>query len=161
MIRNAIKEDIPEMERLLEQILAVHHAARPDLFRAEGRKYDAAQLEEIIGTPGLPVFVDVEEGRLAGYIMCREQFTGSATQFPIRTLYVDDLCVDERFRGRGIGRKLFACAREYAKANGFYNVTLHVWEGNPGGMAFYRAMGMKPQYTSMELIVSEQEYLCL
>lgn len=152
MIRKATSADIPDIGRLLEQILAVHHAIRPDLFRAEGRKYDAAQLEEIIGTPGLPVFVYEEEGCMAGYIMCREEFTGSATQLSVRTLYIDDLCVDEPFRGKGIGRKLFEFARDYARENGFYHLTLHVWEGNPGGMAFYRAMGMKPQYTSMELI---------
>lgn len=157
MIRRATSEDIPEIVRLLGQILAMHHDARPDLFRAEGSKYDATQLEEIIGTPCLPVFVYVEEGRLAGYIMCREQFTSSSTQLPVQTLYIDDLCVDESFRGKGIGRKLFEFAGEYARTNGFYNVTLHVWEGNPGGLAFYRAMGMKPQYTTMELIVDEHE----
>lgn len=157
MIRRAKIEDIPEMERLLEQILAVHHALRPDLFRAQGRKYDAAQLEEIIGTPGLPVFVDVDRGRVTGYIMCREQLTCSATQLSVKTLYVDDLCVDERFRGKGIGKKLFESARDYARAGGFYNMTLHVWEGNPGGMAFYRAMGMAPQFTTMELIVNEPD----
>ena len=35
-IRKALPQDLPAVNRLLEQVLAVHHAGRPDLFNARG-----------------------------------------------------------------------------------------------------------------------------
>ena len=46
-------------------------------------------------------------------------------------------------------------AKDYAKNNGFYNVTLHVWNCNPGAMRFYESLGLTPQYTNLELIVNK------
>lgn len=56
-------------------------------------------------------------------------------------------------RGRHIGKALFEYAKAFAREKGCHNITLHVWECNPGARAFYEAMGLKPQYTSMELIL--------
>lgn len=157
MIRPATPGDIPVLVALLRQILLVHHKARPDLFRPTGQKYDEKALSEILKDPGKPIFVYEEEGSVLGYIMCQEQFFCSDTQFPVKTLYVDDLCVDQGAQHRGIGRKLFEYARNYAAQNGFYNLTLHSWEGNPGAMAFYRSLGLKTQYTSFELILNAEK----
>ena len=38
-IRLAHPNDIPDLLRLLEQILSVHHQARPDIFKGSGGKY--------------------------------------------------------------------------------------------------------------------------
>lgn len=153
MIRKAVTQDIETICRLLEQILKVHHAMRPDLFCATGKKYNQKDLQEMLGRPENPIFVYEDNGAVAGYIMCQEQLASGSVLEPVKTLYIDDLCVDEKARGKGIGKKLFQFAREYARENGFYNVTLHVWEGNPGAQHFYDSLGMKPQYTSMELIL--------
>ena len=42
---------------------------------------------------------------------------------------------------------------DYAKTNGFYNVTLNVWSCNPGAIKFYEAMGLVPQKIGMELVL--------
>ena len=154
MIRKAIDKDIPDICRLLEQVLAVHHAGRPDLFRAHGKKYDEEDLQEMLKRLENPVFVYEDDGHVAGYIMCQEQNPCSSALTPVKTLYIDDLCVDEDARGKGIGRKLFQYVKDYAKKNGFYNVTLHVWNSNPGAMKFYESLGLKPQYICLEMVLS-------
>lgn len=151
MIRRANANDLEAVNRLLEQVLGVHHQGRPDLFRASGKKYTDEELLRIFSDPDTPVFV-YEDGEVLGYAFCIAQSQGSGSLMPLRTLYVDDLCVDETARGRHIGQALFDYVKAYAKDNGFYNITLHVWECNPGAKAFYEAQGLKPQYTSMELL---------
>jgi ribosomal protein S18 acetylase RimI-like enzyme len=153
MIRKAEPQDIPVICRLLEQVLKVHHTGRPDLFRATGKKYDEIALQDMLKCPENPIFVYVEDGAVLGYIMCQEHLQSGAALVPIKTLYIDDLCVDEAARGKGIGKKLFHYAKDYAAQNGFYNVTLHVWEANPAARKFYDSLGLKPQYTSLEFIV--------
>ena len=69
----------------------------------------------------------------------------------IKTLYIDDLCVDEKSRGQHIGKQLYDYVVNYAKKQGCYNVTLNVWECNPNAKKFYELCGLKPQKTGMGL----------
>ena len=71
----------------------------------------------------------------------------------IKTLYIDDLCVDENHRGKHIGKELYEGAVALAKENGCYNLTLNVWCGNDDAIGFYKAQGLVPQKIGMELII--------
>ena len=123
------------------------------LFRAQGKKYTDRELLEIFSNPDTPVFVYEEQGEVLGYAFCALQHQESGSLMPISTLYIDDICVDEKARGRHIGSALFEYVRHFAQEKGCHNITLHVWECNPGAAAFYRSLGMTPQYTSMEMLL--------
>ena len=71
----------------------------------------------------------------------------------IKTLYIDDLCVNENYRGKHIGKSIYEYVSDYAKKNGFYNITLNVWVGNDNAIKFYESLGMKPQKIGMEKIL--------
>ena len=154
-IRQAEPRDLEAVNKLLGQVLSVHHEGRPDLFRAAGKKYTDQQLLAIFANPETPVFVYEEDGRVLGYAFCIVQSPAPANHSlnPVRTLYIDDLCVDGQARGKHIGKALFEYVKAYASQNGFYNITLHVWECNPGAKAFYKALGLEAQYTCMEMVL--------
>lgn len=153
-VRRAVAADTPGLVRLLRQVLEVHHAGRPDLFRTGVRKYTDDQLAALLRDPDRPVFVAVEGDAVQGYAFCVLQSTaGSPMLTDIRTLYIDDLCVDETVRGRHVGRTLYEFVVAYARAQGCYNVTLNVWACNPAAMRFYEAMGMRPQKIGMETVL--------
>lgn len=155
-IRRAKAEDIPDLDRLLRQVLMIHHRGRPDLFQSGVKKYTDQELQEMMGEDARPIFVCVEgqEEKVLGYAFCMVQ---RHTEDPILTdrssLYIDDLCVDEQYRGRHIGRTLYEYILEFARQHGFYNVTLNVWPCNPDAMAFYRSCGLTPQKVGMEKIL--------
>ena len=155
MIRRAEKKDIPAVLRLLLQVDMVHHKGRPDLFRGPATKYTAEELEKIFADDDTPVFVSVgEDGEVEGHAFCVfKETVGDHVLTDIKTLYIDDICVFEHLRGRGIGRELYRFAVDFAKRSGCYNVTLNVWECNPGARRFYEKCGMKPQKTGMETIL--------
>ena len=71
----------------------------------------------------------------------------------IKTLYIDDLCVDEQIRGKHIGRQIYEYVLAFAKEQGFYNVTLNVWSCNPTAMKFYENCGLVPYKIGMEKIL--------
>lgn len=152
-IRLAQATDLEGVNALLQQVLSVHHGGRPDLFREKGKKYTDEQLLAIFQDPETPVFVYEENGSVLGYAFCAFQHPQSGSLKPVTTLYVDDICVDSKARGRHIGKSLYGHVVDFARKNGCHNLTLHVWECNPGARAFYEAMGMKPQYTSMETLL--------
>ena len=152
VIRPAEPRDLEAVNTLLGQVLAVHHAIRPDLFRPVGKKYTDEELLAIFGNPDTPVFVYEREGAVLGYAFCALRHQDSGALMPLTTLYLDDLCVRESARGLRIGTALFEYVKAFAKEKGCHNITLHVWEGNSAARAFYEAQGMAPQYTSMELL---------
>ncbi|MBR5934893.1 MAG: GNAT family N-acetyltransferase [Bacteroidaceae bacterium] len=153
MIHKAEFKDLNAVNSLLRQVLMVHHNGRPDLFKAEGKKYTDNELKEIFSNPDTPVFVYEEDSAVLGYAFCALQHQESGSLMPVITLYIDDICVDEKARGKHIGSKLFEYVKAFAREKGCYNISLHVWECNPGAAAFYKALGMTPQYTSMELVL--------
>ena len=153
-LRAAGEQDLEGLRKLLLQVNQIHADGRPDLFRAGGIKYTDQELLDILPDDGRPVFVCAENDQVLGYAFCiLEDTPGTTSLQPVRTLYLDDLCVMEHARGRHIGRKLFEYVRDFARRKGCYNVTLHVWECNPGARAFYESLGLAPQYTSMELVL--------
>ena len=154
MIRSSKASDIPGILDLLIQVDMVHHKGRPDLFRGPATKYNAEELEKIIKDPKTPVFVYEDEGKILGHAFCIEkQVMGNPVLTDIKTLYIDDICVDENARGMGVGAALYEYVKAYAKDQGFYNITLNVWTCNPGAVAFYEKMGLTPQKIGMEEIL--------
>lgn len=154
-VRRAEKKDIPRVLELLVQVDMVHHNGRPDLFKGPATKYDAKELEEIFSNNETPVFVCVDEkGVVLGHAFTiHKQILGDSVLTDVRTLYIDDICVDEAARGKHVGKALYDHVVSYAREQGFYNVTLNVWACNTGAMKFYETMGLKPQKIGMEFIL--------
>lgn len=154
-IRRATENDIKGVDRLLFQVQELHHTGRPDLFRASAKKYTDAELASLFQEEKTPVFVAAdEEGHILGYAFCiLLQQTDSHILTNIRTLYIDDLCVDEACRGQHIGKALYQYVLSYAKEKGCYNVTLNVWACNESAIKFYEKCGLVPQKIGMEKIL--------
>ena len=154
-IRRAAERDIPRLLELLVQVDMVHHRARPDLFNGPATKYNREELQDLLRDESRPVFVLTDEAdRVLGYAFCiHQRHADDHVLTDIRTLYIDDLCVDEACRGQGIGQRLYAHVLDYARGCGCYNVTLNVWCGNDSAMRFYEKCGLKPQKIGMEKIL--------
>ena len=150
-IRLANPSDIPGLIALLKQVGQVHHDIRPDLFRDGAQKYSPSDLEQLLQDAARPIFVGVEDGRMLGYCFCIiEEVKDNPVLRDVKSLYIDDLCVDETIRGKHVGTKLYDHVCAYARSIGCRSVTLNVWCGNDSAMRFYESRGMKPRKIYME-----------
>ncbi len=154
-IRRAEEKDMNGINKLLCQVLMVHHNGRPDLFKGNVKKYTDKELLEIIKNDTKPIFVGVDDNdTVLGYAFCVfQQHVEDNILTDIKTLYIDDLCVDENSRGQHIGRQLYEYVLAFAKESGCYNVTLNVWSCNENAMKFYEKCGFVPQKIGMEKIL--------
>ena len=152
-IRKATKDDIPRIIELLHQVNMVHHVIRPDLFRPHTTKYNERELEQMLGDDSKPIFV-YDDGKVEGYAFCQLfEVKDHLLLEDTKSLYIDDICVDEQARGRHVGKALYEHVRDFARSVGCHNITLNVWEGNAPALSFYRNMGMQVQKTTMEIIL--------
>ena len=154
MIRQATEKDIPKISALLLQVCLVHHNGRPDIFKV-GRKYSEEELKTLLKDEARPILVYTDEnGDVLGYCFCiYQQHVENSILTDVKTLYIDDLCVDENSRGNHIGKQLYEAAVKLAKQSGCYNLTLNVWSCNSLALRFYEAQGLVAQKIGMELIL--------
>ena len=150
----AQEKDVDRMLELLKQVNLVHHEGRPDLFKVN-TKYSKEQLKNIINDVNTHILVATnQDDVLMGYAFCIfKQHKNDSILTDIKTLYIDDLCVDENSRGQHIGKNLYNAVVSFAKDNNCYNLTLNVWNCNPNAMKFYEACGLVPQKITMEKIL--------
>ena len=153
-IRRAEEKDIGKIKDLLVQVNNVHHRARPDLFIENRRKYNDSELLELIANDKKPIFVAEDNNEVIGYAFCAlTAHKNDNNLTDIKTLYIDDLCVDEKVRGKHVGTAIFDYVKSYAKTVGCYNITLNVWSGNESAAKFYTKCGLLPQKTTLETIL--------
>ncbi len=155
IIRKAEEKDIPRIIELLGQVLQIHADIRPDIFIPGTTKYTADELTGLLKNEKNPIYVAANEADICvGYAFCqlREQ-PFSNNMVPFKSLFIDDLCVDQQARGQHIGERLFEHVKNEAKQKGCYEVTLNVWTGNISAEKFYEKMGMKTKEKQMEYIL--------
>ena len=117
MIRDAKEKDIPRILELLKQVLQIHADIRPDIFIPGTTKYTIDELREILKNKETPIYVAVNEADVCvGYAFCqlREQ-PFSNNMVPFKSLFIDDLCIDQEARGQHIGESLFEYVKNEAK----------------------------------------------
>lgn len=153
-IRRAVESDLSVINKLLYQVHRVHSDVRPDLFRAGAKKYRDDELKTIIADECRPIFVAEQDGTVLGYAFCvHQQYVNDNNRTDVKTLYIDDLCVDETARKMHIGRRLYEYVVDYARRHEYYNVTLNVWADNANAVKFYEKLGLKIQKIGMEKIL--------
>lgn len=152
MIRRAEEKDAPRISALLKQVLEVHAAVRPDMYRSGTQKYSEADVKKLLADPDCVLFVETDEtDRTVGYAICFVHEIGEdGIVVGRRELYIDDLCVDETARRTGVGQRLFEHVKAFAKEQGFDWITLNVWNDNVNALAFYRRMGLTERKTILE-----------
>lgn len=152
MIRRASVNDIKQIINLLHQVNMVHHIIRPDLFKPHTTKYNEQDLSKMLDNDNKPIFV-FDDGGVLGYAFCQiSEVQNDILLQDTKTMYIDDICVDENARGKHVGKALFEYVRDYAQTIGCHNITLNVWTGNDAAQSFYKNMGMQVQKTTMELV---------
>ena len=153
-IRQAEYRDAERVTELLSQVLEIHAKLRPDIFVSGTTKYNKEQFKEMLDDENTYIYVATDNDEVIGYMICElisPKF--SSTMLPNKNFYIDDLCVDGKYRKKHIGKALFEHAKKEAKRLGCYEISLYVWEGNDDANQFYEKMGMKVKAKTMEYIL--------
>ena len=151
IVRKAQPGDIPFILDLLDQIRDLHHRGRPDVFKDNGTKYTAADLEEKLKNSGECIFVAYDGDKPLGYVCTvTTEYSHHNIMLDKKILYIDDLCVYSSSRGRGVGRVLMDKAKDYAKETGCASMELVCWKFEGSAEGFYRSYGFTTMSRRME-----------
>ena len=136
VLRPATPADVPviltcirglaEYERLADKVVATEELLRDSLFGPR---------------PAAEVVLAEDEGMPAGFALF---FHNYSTFLARPGLYLEDLFVFPRFRGRGLGKRLLAHLATLAAQRGCGRVEWAVLDWNESAIGFYRALGAAP-----------------
>lgn len=151
VIRKAKLTDIDRLLELLYEVHNLHAENRPDIFKIGKTKYTKDDLPSIIESDQTPIYVAEEKKKVVGYIFCIiEEVKDHKSLSDLKTLYIDDLCIDKEYRHKHIGTSLYNYVRMIAKSLKCNNITLNVWNFNKDAISFYENLGLKPLKVIME-----------
>lgn len=155
VIRRAEFKDIKQIIKMLSQVLELHAKIRPDVFISGTTKFSENDLQKMIEDEDNYIYVATDDNDMAiAYAFCEIKIPKIAsTNVPHKYLYIDDFCVDEKYREKHIGETLFGYVKKAAKELGCYEIILTCWEGNNVARKFYGKMGMRVRSATMELLV--------
>lgn len=154
MIRRANVNDINAINDMLFQVHEIHAVSRPDIFKMGAKKYSDLELLDIINDDSTPIYVFTDKkDRAQGYIFCiKKEEKENASHNMRKVLYIDDLCVTKKMRGKGVGTLLYNYVKGIAKNEGFDSIELNVYAFNKNAYEFYKALNM----TELKIVMEDR-----
>ena len=153
MIREACTSDFNALSNLERQVFYIHLSARPDMIKPD-EPFNKDYFESSLNDKNVKIFVYEENGKILGYCITKKWgYSNHHLFYDMTILDINDMCVDEKARGKSIGRKLFNRAKDYAKEIGASKIELSVWYFNKNARQFYEHLGMTERISRMEIII--------
>lgn len=134
IIRYFKKEDIPAMHQLICE-LAIFEKAPDEMINTKEQLFQDGFGEH----PLYGAFVAESGSEMVGMSL----FYWRYSTWKGKVLYLEDLIVTEKDRGKGIGTALFLATMEHARKEGCRRMSLQVLDWNQGAITFYDRMGAK------------------
>lgn len=128
-IRRAVKEDCPRLLELIQE-LAVYEKA-PDEVTVTLEHFEASGFGE---NPVWWAFVAEENGIVTGFALYYIRYSTWKGQ----RMYLEDILVTEKSRGKGLGKLLMDRLIEEAKEKRFNAIVWQVLEWNEPAINFYK-----------------------
>lgn len=155
--REAKKEDLNQVVEIIEQIQRLHYEARHDIFKKKTKEEIQKEAAQMIENKESNVIVAVIENEIYGVLICRKkEVINHRNLKDSRSLWIDDLGVNEKYRRLEIGRELMKQAEKLAKKLNCKTITLNCWSFNENALRFYEKQGMTNQRIIMEKEVEEK-----
>lgn len=149
MIELARESDWPAVKCLSIQVHDLHAAWRPDIYFHSEEPYPYADFLTHIAEKR--VYVAKMADTVAGYLVLTPFTKGGPGTHEKKCMRLDSICVDETFRGRGIGKAMVSDARVLAKAFGCAELMLGVHPENDEAVGFYQKCGFRIRTINMDM----------
>lgn len=130
-----------KINELAKQVHKLHINWNSDLFLDVKEVIPMERLNKLLETDS--VYVAKINGEIVGYIIIDIKEKDNGFMRYRKLLSIDTLCIDEDFRGQGIGTKILEFAKNIAKEQNCTDMHLTVNPNNENAIKVYEKFGMK------------------
>jgi Sortase and related acyltransferases len=134
VIRKAVQEDCASMLELIKELAEYEKALHEVTLGLEQFTADGFGDSPVWGA-----FVAEVNGEVVGISLYYDRFS----TWKGRRLYLEDLVVTEKMRGKQIGKKLFDATLDYGRSNQYSGMVFQVLNWNEPAINFYKKYNPK------------------
>lgn len=134
IIRKAVQEDCAPMLELIKELAEYEKALHEVTLTLTQFTEDGFGKSKVWGA-----FVAEFEGQIVGISLYYDRYS----TWKGRRLYLEDLVVTEKLRGKQIGKKLFDATLEHGKSNQYSGMVFQVLNWNEPAINFYKKYSPK------------------
>jgi ribosomal protein S18 acetylase RimI-like enzyme len=155
MIRLLELKDYEKAKKLVYQVHSLHYNNRPDIY-LDGNPLPMEYFEVSINDVNSLNYVYEEDGDIIGLLMATKKSNNSITIAKKRiTYFIEDIVVDNNYRRKGIGKKLYNYLQDKAREENIDAIELNVWAFNDSAIKFYESLGMSVKNMKLEKILTD------
>ena len=141
-IRKAKKEDFSQIHNLITQVHELHVKARNDIYK-DIDPIDIDTFKEKLEEDKNIYLVAEMKNNIVGICFSQiKEIENNKIMKDRKILHIEDICVDENFRRRRIGEKLYNEIVKLAKEHKVQSIELMVWGFNKNAISFYENLGL-------------------
>ncbi len=148
MLELAVEADREAVNAMALQVHALHASWRPDIFEMVEQLYPKERFQEAVRERQL--YVAKLRGVAVGYVLLKIRDYDWSGMVRRKVMFLDEICVEEAFRGQGIGKAIMEDVHALARAFGCTDLQLGVYPQNDGALAFYQKYGFSIQSVEMQ-----------
>ena len=134
-------EDFKRVNELAVQVHEMHVTWNPDIFKSVEEVINKEYFENLIKNE--EIYIAKVDKEIVGYIIFNIKEKENSSMRYRKQLNIDAICVDERYRGKGIGTKILESIKEIAKTRGCTDLYLTVNQENENAIRVYEKFGFK------------------
>lgn len=149
MLQLARDMDRKSVERLAQQVHAMHVAWRPDLYTPTTILYPEERFQAAVAAREL--YVMKLSDTVIGFVLLRIRDVDRAGLTRRRVMVIDEICVEESMRNQGFGTQMMIGVKALAKAFGCTDLQLGVYPQNDSAVAFYQKCGLSIRSIDMQM----------
>jgi ribosomal protein S18 acetylase RimI-like enzyme len=153
-IRFAKENELERVNELRKQVNDLHVAGKPDVFKPGFGPELRDFINVIWNDPTENIVVAEDDGFICGFAVINHITKAESPFMKERDfLDIDEFCVDEDHRRKGVATAMIEFIKNFAKENGFHRIELNMWEFNQSALAFYEAAGFETFRRYMEMFI--------
>ena len=142
IIRKAKLNDFQGVHKLIMQVHKLHVSKRDDIYRDVDPMNFEEFKTELSNSNNIYLIAELEN-KIVGICFSQiKEILNNKIMKNRKILHIEDICVDENYQKKGIGKKLYNQIVELAKEKNIDNIELMVWGFNENAIKFYKNLGM-------------------
>lgn len=148
MLELATTNDRPSINRLAQQVHEMHVSWRPDLYTMPQELFPEDLFHELVKNREL--YVAKLDDTVVGFAWVRMRLSEGHGQITRKVMLLNQICVEETLRNRGIGTRMAEEIRILARAFGCTDLQLAVYPQNDEAVSFWQKCGYMIQSINMQ-----------
>ena len=154
IIRKAKIGDFQGIHKLIMQVHKLHVNERNDIYKDVDPMNFEEFRTELSNNNNIYLLAELENEIIGICFSQIKEILNNKIMKNRKILHIENICVDENYQKKGIGKKLYNQIVELAKEKNIDNIELMVWGFNENAIKFYENLGMNIKNLRFEQKIS-------